>query len=448
MKYKEHRHISTSQFIFLGFLFTILTGSLILMLPFASKAGKITSFIDAMFTATSATCVTGLVVHDTATFWSEFGQAIILFLIQIGGMGVITIAVLLTMMSGRKISLRQRSLMQEAISAPKMEGIVRLTGFIFKTIITIELLGATFMFPVFYKQFGVVKGIWYAVFHSVSAFCNAGFDLMGIKEPYSSLTTLSDSVMINVVIMALIVIGGLGFITWEDIKKHKYHFRKYKMQSKVIILVTALLIIIPTIYFYFCEFRLGKWDDMSTSNKVMASFFTSITPRTAGFNTVDFTELTGAGQMVIILLMLIGGAPGSTAGGMKVTTMAVIFATAYAVFRRKQEAHFFKRRIATDIIAKAATILLMYVFLFLVSAIVISSIEGLPIVDVMFETASAIGTVGLTLGITTELCTVSKIILIILMFFGRAGGLTIIFAAVSGNNGNITRFPEEKIMVG
>lgn len=448
MNNKKHRHISTSQFIFLGFLFTIIMGGLILMLPFASVEGKSTSFIDAMFTATSATCVTGLVVHDTATYWSEFGQAVILFLIQIGGMGVITIAVLLTMMSGRKISLRQRTLMQEAISAPKMGGIVRLTGFIFKAIITIEVLGAVFMFPVFYKEFGLLRGIWYSIFHSISAFCNAGFDLMGVKEQYSSLTTLSGSVTINIVIMILIVVGGLGFITWEDIKEYKFHFRKYRMQSKVILSVTVLLIIVPTIYFYFCEFRLGKWNDMSTSNKVMASFFTAITPRTAGFNTVDFSELTGAGQLVMMMLMLIGGAPGSTAGGMKVTTIAVLFATAFAVFTKKREAHFFKRRIAMDIIARAATILLMYAFLFVLSAIAISTIEGLPITDVMFETASAVGTVGLSLGLTPALGVASKIILMILMFFGRVGGLTIIFATVSGNHGNLAKLPEEKIMVG
>lgn len=262
------------------------------------------------------------------------------------------------------------------------------------------------------------------------------------------MTTLSGSVTVNVVIMMLIVIGGLGFITWEDIRKHKYHISKYRMQSKVILSVTLLLIIVPTIYFYVCEFSRGIWGDMSESNRMMSSLFTTITTRTAGFNTVDLSKLTGAGQMIIIILMLIGAAPGSTAGGMKVTTIAVLFATAFAVFGQKREAHFFKRRIPTDIIARAATILLMYVFLFLLSAIAISTLEGLQITDVMFETASAVGTVGLTLGITPGLGVVSKIILMILMFLGRVGGLTIIFAAVSGNTGNLMKFPEEKINVG
>ena len=448
MNNKKHRHISTAQFIFLGFFSVILLGGLILMLPFASRQGESPSFIDALFTATSATCVTGLVVHDTATYWSEFGQAIILFLIQIGGMGVITIAILLTMMSGRKISLRQRTLMQEAISAPKMGGIVKLTGFIFKAIIVFEILGAVFMFPVFYKEFGLLKGAWYSIFHSISAFCNAGFDLMGVKGHYSSMTTLSGSVVINVVLMTLIVVGGIGFITWQDIKENKLHFKEYKMQSKVILCVTAILIFIPAIYFYFCEFSSDVWGDMPQSNKVMASLFTSITPRTAGFNTVDFSMLSGAGQLLMMILMLIGGAPGSTAGGMKVTTIAVVLASAFAVFRKKNDAQLFKRRIVTEIIARAAAILMLYISLFLLSAIAIATIEGLPITDVMFETASAVGTVGLSLGITPGLGTASKIILMILMFFGRVGGLTIIFATVTGNKGNIGKLPQEKIMVG
>ena len=220
------------------------------------------------------------------------------------------------------------------------------------------------------------------------------------------------------------------------------------MQSKVILFVTVVLIIVPAGYFYFCEFTRGEWRDMSASDKVMASFFTSITPRTAGFNTVDFSRLTGAGQLVMIMLMLIGGAPGSTAGGMKVTTIAVIFASAFAVFSKRQQAQLFKRRISTEIIARAATILLMYVFLFVISAIAISTIEGLPITEVMFETASAVGTVGLSLGITPGFGVASKIILMILMFCGRVGGLTVIFATVSGNNGSMAKLPEEKIMVG
>ena len=214
-KEKKIRQISTSQFIIFGFMIAIVIGTVLLMLPVSSQGKSITNVVDALFTATSATCVTGLVVHDTATYWSTFGQAVIIILIQIGGMGVITIAVSLTMLSGRKIGLRQRILMQEAISAPRMGGIIKFTGFIVKVIFMVEVLAALAMFPVFYKEFGFVKGIWYSIFHSISAFCNAGFDLMGVKGEYSSLTTLSGSKIINIIIMFLIIFGGLGFTTWE-----------------------------------------------------------------------------------------------------------------------------------------------------------------------------------------------------------------------------------------
>lgn len=445
---KKHGQISTSRFIFLGFLMVILLGALVLVLPFSSKDGQVTPFIDALFTATSATCVTGLIVHDTATYWSGFGQGVILLLIQIGGMGVITIAILLTRMSGRKISLKWRTIMQEAISAPKMQGIVKLTGFIVKTIVIIELAGAALMYPVFAEKVGFLKGIWYSVFHSVSAFCNAGFDLMGIKGKYSSLTTVSTSVVINVVIILLIIIGGIGFITLDDIKRHKFYFKQYRMQSKVILCVTAILIIVSTVYFYFFELSKGQWKNLSAPNRFLMSLFQSVTPRTAGFNTIDLNKLSGAGELVTIILMLIGAAPGSTAGGMKVTTVAVLFATAVAVFRKKQDAHLCGRRIAIDVVKSASAILLMYTSLFVFGGIIISIADNVPIVTTLFESASAVATVGLSLGITPTLSVVSKVVLIILMFLGRVGGLTVMFAALSNKNLNVSRLPEEKIMVG
>ena len=436
------RHLTSFQIIISGFALVILIGTILLMLPFSAKSGTGTSFSDALFTATSAVCVTGLIVHDTAAYWSFFGQGIILLLIQIGGMGVVTMAVSIAIVSGRKISLMQRSTMQEAISAPNMGGIVRLTSFILKTTIIIELLGAAIMAPVFCKDFGVT-GIWYALFHSISAFCNAGFDLMGNRAPFSSLTSYSDNIVINVTIMALIVIGGIGFLTWDDIKGKKLHFKKYRMQSKVILTVTAVLIVFPAIYFFFAEFS-----DMPLKERLLSSVFQAVTPRTAGFNTADFTRLTGAGLTIIIVLMLIGGSPGSTAGGMKTTTLAVLWASAVAVFRRRSDANFFQRRIPEDTIRNAGAILLMYLVLWLTGGVIISSTEGISMMQSLFETASAIGTVGLSLGITPELGILSRIILIILMFFGRVGGLTLIFAAVSNVKSRGLRLPQEKITVG
>ena len=437
------KRLSSSQIIILGFAALILIGSLLLMLPVSTQDGRSANFSDALFTATSAVCVTGLVVQDTATYWSTFGQAVIIALIQIGGMGVVTVAIAISAFSGKQISLKQRSTMQEAISAHKVGGIVRLTGFIIKMTIIFELLGAVIMAPTFCKEFGVLKGIWYAVFHSISAFCNAGFDLMGVKTPYSSLTYFVDNPVINFVIMSLIIIGGIGFMTWDDIKVNKHHVRKYRMQSKVILITTVLLISLPALYFFLFEFG-----DKPMGERIWSSLFQSVTPRTAGFNTADLTQISETGTAITIMLMLIGGSPGSTAGGMKTTTLAVLFSTAISVFRRREHTHFFGRRVNDDTIRNAATILMMYVILFLTGGFLISHIESLPLLTCLYETASAIGTVGLTLGITPNLGIASQVILIVLMYIGRVGGLTLIFSALSGNQGNTARLPQEKITVG
>ena len=435
--------LNSFQSIILGFAGVILFGALLLMLPISSKSGTMTPFNEALFTSTSAVCVTGLVVHDTASYWSLFGQAVILIMIQIGGLGVVTVAASFALLSGRKISLLQRSTMQEAIAAPKVGGIVRLTGFILKMTFTFELIGALIMMPVFCRDFGT-NGIWMSVFHSVSAFCNAGFDVMGTAEAqFSSLTYYIGHPIINITVMLLIIIGGIGFLTWDDIRSNKLHVKRYRMQSKVILVTSLVLVIFPALYFFF-----GEFSDMSLDKRIFASLFQAVTPRTAGFNTANLTLMSGAGQAIIIILMLIGGSPGSTAGGMKTTTIAVLFSNAISVFRKNEESHFFKRRIENGVIRSASTIFMMYLTLFWGSGIIISVAEGIPIGDSLFETASAIGTVGLSLGITTKLGLFSQCILIALMFFGRVGGLTLIYAALSGKNTNISKLPQEKITVG
>lgn len=440
---KPHRHITSFQIIILGFFSVIMIGSFLLMLPVATLDGKGATFSDALFTATSAVCVTGLIVQDTATYWTAFGQGILLMLIQIGGMGVVTVAVAVVTISGRKIGLMQRSVMQEAISAPQVGGIVRMTKFILKTTVLIELSGALLLMPVFCKDFGIGKGIWYSIFHSISAFCNAGFDLIGIREPYSSLTSYARNPLVNGTIMALIVIGGIGFLTWADMKSNKWHWKKYRMQSKVILSVTAGLILIPAVYFFFCEFA-----GMQPGERIWLSLFQSVTARTAGFNTADLTLLSQTGQMMMIILMLIGGSPGSTAGGMKTTTAAVMCSNALSVFQKKESAHFFGRRVPDEAIRLAATVFIMYVTLFLGGGMVISFVEEIPLVEALFETGSAVGTVGLSLGLTPTLGGISKAILIVLMFFGRVGGLTLIFAAMSERRVTMSKLPQEKITVG
>ena len=436
------RHFTPFQLITMGFAAVILFGAFLLTLPISSVEGVFTPFHKALFTSTSAVCVTGLAVLDTGSYWSFFGQIVILILIQIGGLGVVTVTVSVTLLSGKKISLMQRTTMQDAIAAPRIGGIVRLMKFILKGTFLVELIGAVLLLPVFGKDFGV-KGIWMSIFHSISAFCNAGFDLIGAKKPFSSLTSYSVQPVVNITIMALIIIGGIGFLTWEDIKNNKWHFKKYRMQSKVILTVTGALILLPAIYFYFFEFS-----QMPFAERVWTSLFQSVTPRTAGFNTADLTLMSEVGQMLMIMLMLTGGSPGSTAGGMKTTTLAVLVSSALSVFRKKEHTQFFKRRIPDNTIRNAATIFLMYVTLFLVGGMMISGIEDIPLITALFETASAIGTVGLSLGITPELGIISHMILIFLMFFGRVGGLTLIFAAISEKTSNGSKYPQEKITVG
>lgn len=441
--FKKRFHLSKFKTILLGYLFVILIGAFLLSLPISSINKTWTSFINSLFTSTSAVCVTGLVVFDTATHWSLFGQIIILLLIQIGGMGVITVAISFIMLSGKKIGLFSRDALKETISAHNVGGIASLTKFILKGIFLFELLGAIVMMPFFCKKFGW-NGIWMSIFHSISAFCNAGFDIMGkYSGEFSSLTMFSSMSVINIVICLLIVIGGIGFIVWKDICDYKFNFKKYRLQSKVVIIMSIILIILPGIYFFFFEFN-----ELELKERILVSMFQAITPRTAGFNTINLNGISEVGLTVMIILMLVGGSPGSTAGGMKTSTIAVIFASIISVFRNKENAELFKKRISDENVKNAFTILFLYLFLFLLSGLVISKIENIPVLVGLFETASAIGTVGLTLGITPTLCLGSKIILIILMFFGRLGGLTLIYATLGVGKQQYYKYPMEKIIVG
>ena len=443
IKRKRRRKITSFRIIILSFFMLIMLGTFLLMLPISSRRGSITAFSDALFTATSATCVTGLVVKDTATYWSVFGQGVIFILIQIGGMGVITIGLTVMRASGMKIGLWHRSTMQESIAAPHIGGMVRFTSFIVKTTVLIELIGAALLFPVFCADFGAAKGLWYSLFHSVSAFCNAGFDLMGTREPFSSLTSYSGNIYVNCIIMLLIVAGGIGFLVWGDIKTYKHRFTRYSLQSKIVLLTTSILIVLPALYFFFNEYG-----SMDFSERSVSSFFQSVTTRTAGFNTQDLTNMSESGSILMIVLMLIGGSPGSTAGGMKTVTFAVLFMSAITVFSRKRDVQCFKRRISDDTVRNAGVVFFMYLFLFLVSGAVISKFEHIPLVASLFETSSAIGTVGLTLGITTKLRMLSKAILMMLMFFGRVGGLTLIYAVLPSSGSKNSRLPLENISIG
>ena len=440
--YKK-KHMTSFQLIIMGFAGVILLGTVLLMLPFSSAEKVITPFHEALFTATSAVCVTGLVVKDTGSYWSLAGQTIILALIQIGGLGVVTVAASVSILSGKKISLMQRSTMQDAISAPKVGGIVRLTRFILRGTFLIEAAGTVLLLPVFMGDYGK-KGIWMSVFHSISACCNAGFDILGTDSSmFPSLTGYSGNILINLVIMLLIITGGIGFLTWDDIYTNKLNFKRYRMQSKIILMTTACLILFPTVFFYICDLT-----NLPMEKRLLAAAFQSVTTRTAGFNTINISEMSEASKAVMILLMLIGGSPGSTAGGMKTTTFSVLILNAIATFRSQENAGAFGRRLEYHVIKNAATIAMLYFALFFGGGIAISVYEGLPLLNCLYEAASAVGTVGLTLGITPELHVFSQVVLIILMYLGRVGGLTLIYAVFSGRNKGNAKLPLEKITVG
>ena len=440
--------LTPAKIILGGFFLIILCGGILLSLPISSRSGEMTPFIDAVFTATSATCVTGLVVHDTSTYWSVFGQAVILLLIQIGGMGVVTLAIAITILSGRKIGLKQRFVMQESISAPQVGGIVRMTRFIVKCTILFELLGALVMAVQFCPQFGIVRGIWYSVFHSISAFCNAGFDLMGgTSGPYSSLTSYRTNPFITIPVMALIVIGGIGFFVWDDIYKHRQSYKFYRLQTKIVLTTTFLLILIPAVLFFLFEFTPQRWEGYTLADRIYSSIFQSVTPRTAGFNTVPLDQLSTQSQLATIILMIIGGSPGSTAGGIKTTTFALAVLCILSVFQNQEDIHCYKRRVPYDILRNAIAILVLYLFLFLSASFLITRADGVSMMESSFEAASAIATVGLSLGITEDLGIFSKIILILLMYLGRVGGLTMLYALTNPRKFPV-HLPQERITVG
>ena len=440
---KLRRHMNSAQIIILGFAALILCGALLLMLPIASQSRTVTPFHETLLTATSASCVTGLVVRSTGAHWSLFGQIVILFLIQIGGLGVVTVALCFVRLSGRKISLFQRSAMQDSISAPQVGGIVRMTSLILRGTLFTEGTGMLLLLPSFCRRFGA-KGIWYALFHSISAFCNAGFDLLGTAaDPFPSVTAFRTDPLVCITLALLILIGGIGFLTWEDIATHRHRIGRYRLQSKIILTVSAVLIAFPTLFFFFFEFT-----DGTVGQRLLDAFFQTVTPRTAGFNTVDLAAMQGASRAIMVVLMLIGGASGSTAGGMKVNTVGVLFANVGAIFRRRNEVEAFGRRIDPATVRQAAVIVTMYLTLFIGGGVAISAIEGLPIGSCLYESASAVATVGLTLGITPSLGVASQLILTVLMYLGRVGGLTLIYAALANPDTTPSRLPQEKVSVG
>ena len=439
---------TTTKIIAAGYLVVIALGTLLLMLPFSNREGTATTFMDAWFTATSATCVTGLVTNDTYTFWSEFGQVVILILIQIGGIGFMTIAISALTLTRKKIGLSERMLMQESVAAAQIGGIVRMSKFVLSGTLFFEGIGAVLLAFYFVPRLGLGKGIYYAVFHSISAFCNAGIDLMGYYSPSSSLITAGDSYLVSLTIAGLIIIGGIGFLVWEDLKKCKWKFRYYRLHTKMVIFATGVLIIGGTLLMFLFEWGQPSMEGKTLGQQILSAFFQAVTPRTAGFNTVDLNALTDSSQMLMVCLMFIGGSPGSTAGGIKTTTILVLMLTIWTELRKRKDLELFRRRVEGEAIRHACCLMMFYGLLSIGSSMAIATIENLGIKQTLFETVSALCTVGLSLGITSSLGMVSQVILILLMFIGRVGGITILIAFTNHISTIPSKLPVEKISVG
>ncbi len=445
---KKHKiKLGASKIIALGFLCIILIGSLLLMLPVSTRTGQITPFVDCLFTASSATCVTGLAVYDTFTHWSFFGQIVILSLIQIGGLGFMSIVTMISVIIGRNIGLGERKLIMESTASFGVGGIVGLVKRIVIRTLIAELCGAVLLAFKFCKEMGLIRGIYYSVFHAVSAFCNAGFDLMGRFLPSSSLSRYRTDVYVNVIIMLLIVVGGLGFIVWDDIIKNKWHFSKYQLHSKIVLVATGILIFLPAALFFVFEYN-SAFAGETTGNKILMSFFSSITPRTAGFSTFDLNALSDSGSLLTVILMVVGGNSGSTAGGMKVTTLAVLLLALFAAAAKNKDTVVFKKKIDSETIRNASAIFVIYTNIVLIFTMVICAIESFDLKQVLFEVASAIGTVGLSLGITSQLCVASKMLISFLMFAGRLGGLTVIILFAEKSKPTLVTRPTGKVLIG
>lgn len=438
--------VTPLQFISIGFVSVILLGTALLMLPFASRNGEPISFLNAIFMATSATCVTGLSVFDTYTQFTLFGQAVILCLIQVGGLGFMTIGVFLSMSLGKRIGLRERSLMKESISALKIGGIVRLVRrAVFGTLL-IEALGVVLLAFRFCPDFGLWDGLWFSVFHSISAFCNAGFDLMGRVAPSQSLSPYAQDALVNLVIMALIVVGGIGFIVWDDILDQKWHIKQYRLQTKIVLAVTLIFIFGGALGFYLLEAD-HAFAGMPTGEKILASFFQSVSPRTAGFATVDMSTLSESGTFLTIFLMLVGASPGSTGGGIKTTTFFVMIFSVIAYVRSREEINVFNRKIEDKAVQRAYNSTMLYLMAAVLGTLMIT-LQGVSLDAALFEAVSAIGTVGLSTGITAGLNGLSKVVVILLMYLGRLGSLSVLMAVTDRRIKTKISNVEEKIMIG
>ncbi len=441
------KKLTYTQIIVLSFLLVILFGTLLLCLPVSSASGTFTPPLNAMFTATSATCVTGLVVYDTFTHWSLFGQIVIISLIQIGGLGFLVFISMFSVFLKKKIGVYERRLLMQAEGNIRLSGAVVLLKRIVKGTFTFEAIGAVILAFRFCPKMGLAEGIFNAIFHAISAFCNAGFDLMGKYRQFSSLTTFAEDPVVMITIMSLVVIGGIGFLVWSDIVTLKTKVKKYSLHTKIALSTTAILLTGSPLLFLLLEYN-GVLKEFSFFDKIINATFLAVSPRTAGFNTVDLSALSSGSEVITDLLMLIGGSPGSTAGGLKTTTFAVLILSTIAAARHDTHPQIFKRRLPDDALSQATAIFTIYIVVSLVAIVIVSTLEKCDVTTAAFEVISAIGTVGATKGLTPTLCGASKLIIMGLMFGGRVGGLSLMLSLAEKRENIPLDRPSEKILIG
>lgn len=446
-KLKKEIWFTHARKIAIGFFIIIIVGTFLLTLPISGRRGEWTNPVDALFTATSATCVTGLAVFDTYQYWSVFGQIVIITLIQIGGLGFITFGVGFSIFFKQRIGLARRNLIQESVSALKLAGVVKLVRKIIIGTAIFEGIGAVVLAIRFIPKMGFAVGIYNAVFHSISAFCNAGFDLMGRYEEYSSLTAYSGDIVINITIMLLIIIGGLGFIVWDDIWHNRLKFRKYSLHSKIVIISTTVLVFGGAILFGIFEHN-NTMAGMNPVETVLASLFASVTTRTAGFNTIDLGAMTQSSKLLTDVLMFIGGSPGSTAGGIKTTSIVVMICYIGANLNGIQGVNILGRRISEEDVKKASVVMGINMGIAVVALIAITAVQPFNMDDLLLEVFSAIGTVGLSTGLTRQLTTFSKLVIIFLMYCGRIGSTTFATSFIGNKRRAPVQYPVEHINVG
>lgn len=444
----KHRAVSYPKRVALGFLLLILLGACLLCLPIASKNGEPTPFLTSLFTATSATCVTGLVLVDTYLHWSLFGQIVIITLIQIGGLGFMTLMTAFSLALHRTISLRERTLLKENFNMPEIGGVVRLTKRIVCGTLLVEGVGAVILSVCLIPRLGLGSGVYTGIFLSISAFCNAGFDLLGSQGAFGSLVSMGDNAVFLITVSLLVLIGGIGFIVWDDVIKHRHRVSKYRLHSKIALTVTVALTLIGTLLFFLLE-RKATGEGLSIPSQVLHAFFDSVTPRTAGFNAVDTAALTPASKLLTVLYMVIGGSPGSTAGGIKTVTVAVLAVCMFSNLRRRSGYNVFGRRLAKETLVNALSVVGIYLTLVVIATFVLCAVQPeLSFMDVLFECVSATSTVGMTTGITRDLTVVSRCVMIVLMFSGRIGSLSFAMVFMQKKKQEIALSPEETVSVG